>query len=262
MRLSKILPRLLAAALLSWVTGSASAAIYQDIIEVPLPSAAAPTGGLFGQKTAKTGEINSPVLSERYNATREGKRYERRTDEKFPGETNRVIIYKCLPVLAMSNGSNTEVIIDVVKQRVYLMVNGLMGLETQVSTARSDKVTPRGAFEMTERVRDGKISNLYDVEMPFWMRLSETEFGVHAGYLPGYPASAGCIRLPEPTAEIVFDNTKRGSPVRVLSSWRAPALPSSQPAGGSSKPARRPGGKTPDGLEVDEYGQTIRRIKI
>ena len=73
---------------------------------------------------------------------------------------------------------------------------------------------------VTERVRSGKISTIYGVGMPYWMRLSGSVYGVHAGYLPGYPASAGCIRLPRDAAQLIYDNTKYGTQVSIYSSWQ------------------------------------------
>ena len=55
--------------------------------------------------------------------------------------------------------------------------------------------------------------------MPYWMRLSGSVYGVHAGYLPGYPASAGCVRLPREAAQLIYDNTKHGTSVTIYSSW-------------------------------------------
>ena len=72
---------------------------------------------------------------------------------------------------------------------------------------------------MYDRVRSGKISTIYHVSMPYWMRLSSTSYGVHAGYLPGYPASAGCIRLPSSAARMIYDNTRSGTRVNIYSSW-------------------------------------------
>lgn len=122
-------------------------------------------------------------------------------------------------VLSQSNGRNARLVIDIEKQRGYLLVNGKVAVNTPVSTARPGKYTPRGSFSMSQRVRSGKYSTIYGVEMPYWMRLSGTVFGVHAGHLPGYPASAGCIRLPMSAAEVIFDNTSSGTRVNIYSSW-------------------------------------------
>ncbi len=123
--------------------------------------------------------------------------------------------------LATSTGSNTRVIIDIARQRAYLLVDGQVAIDAPISTARTGKFTPRGTFQVTERVRTGKISTIYDVSMPYWMRLNHTVFGVHAGYLPGHPASAGCVRLPVEAAEKIFDHTRSGTTVEIRGTWEA-----------------------------------------
>ena len=122
-------------------------------------------------------------------------------------------------LLSQSNKNNTRLVIDIGKQKAYLLVNGKIAVETPVSTARPGKYTPRGTFTVTQRVRTGKVSTIYGVEMPYWMRLSGTVFGVHAGHLPGYPASAGCVRLPMNAAQAIFDHTTSGLKVSIHSSW-------------------------------------------
>lgn len=122
-------------------------------------------------------------------------------------------------VLAGSTGRNTRLVIDIADQRGYLLVDGKIAIDTPVSTARPGKWTPRGSFRVTERVRTGKVSTIYGVEMPYWMRLDGSVYGVHAGHLPGYPASAGCIRLPSSAAQLIYDNTSHGTRVNVYSKW-------------------------------------------
>ncbi len=122
-------------------------------------------------------------------------------------------------VLSRATTSNTSVVISIGSQQGYLLVDGDVAASSQVSTARTGKYTPRGTFSMTERVRSGKISNIYNVAMPFWMRLDGSPIGVHAGYIPGYPASAGCIRLPYDMAKVVYENTRSGTKVRVVDHW-------------------------------------------
>jgi lipoprotein-anchoring transpeptidase ErfK/SrfK len=124
-------------------------------------------------------------------------------------------------LLSQFNGSNSRMVVDLGKQKAYLLVNGKIALTTPISSARAGMVTPTGEYRMSERVRSGKISNLYHVGMPFWMRLGSTPFGTHAGYLPGYPASHGCIRLPYSVAETIFDHTSLGTPVSVYRSWNS-----------------------------------------
>lgn len=59
--------------------------------------------------------------------------------------------------------------------------------------------------------------SVYDAaDMPYYMRIRDDGVGLHAGYLPGYPASHGCIRLPHAFAELLFSNASIGTPVDVV----------------------------------------------
>ena len=127
-------------------------------------------------------------------------------------------------LLDQAGEAEREVIIDIKRQRVFLVINDLVAIDAAVSTARRGKYTPRGTFKITERVVSGKTSTIYHVYMPYWMRLSETAVGMHIGDLPGYPASAGCIRLPQSVAPILFENTRRGTTVEVVDSWNEEGL--------------------------------------
>jgi lipoprotein-anchoring transpeptidase ErfK/SrfK len=128
-------------------------------------------------------------------------------------------------------GQNTSaprrVVVDVKAQRAYLFVDGKLAFETPVSTASKGRVTPRGTFTITEKIRTGKRSTIYKCAMPFWNRLGETAIGMHTGQLPGYPASHGCIRLPSESARFIFDNAPRGTTVQVVDALAA----APQPAG-------------------------------
>ena len=50
--------------------------------------------------------------------------------------------------------------------------------------------------------------------MPYYMQIAPG-FGMHAGYLPGYPASHGCIRMPEFMAENFYKSVSTGTPVTI-----------------------------------------------
>ena len=112
-----------------------------------------------------------------------------------------------------------KIVVDIERQRAFLVVNGLVAVDSAVSTARRNKYTPRGNFRISEKIKSGKISTLYHVYMPYWMRLGETSVGMHIGDLPGYPASAGCIRLPQSVAPIIYEHAQRGVKVEVVDTW-------------------------------------------
>ncbi len=75
-------------------------------------------------------------------------------------------------------------------QRVALVKNGVPVYRTQCSTGRVGYSTKRGEFVITNKERNHR-STIYHVEMPYFMRLSCLDFGMHAGYVPNYPASHG-----------------------------------------------------------------------
>lgn len=93
-----------------------------------------------------------------------------------------------------------------------------MGTEifsTKVSTGRRGYCTPTGEFVITNKHRSW-TSTIYHSSMPFFQRLSGSDFGLHQGHLPGYPASHGCIRLPASNAAKLFSMTSEGDRVRIL----------------------------------------------
>lgn len=126
-------------------------------------------------------------------------------------------------LVGQANSASRKVIVDVKAQRAYLFVDGKLAFETPVSTASKGRVTPRGTFNITEKVRTGKHSTIYKSAMPYWNRLDESPIGMHTGQLPGYPASHGCIRLPDESARFIFDNAPRGTVVQVVDAL--PAVP-------------------------------------
>ena len=51
--------------------------------------------------------------------------------------------------------------------------------------------------------------------MRWFMRLTANGVGMHTGILPGYPASHGCVRMPEEIARLFYDRVKIGTPVTI-----------------------------------------------
>jgi len=104
--------------------------------------------------------------------------------------------------------------ISLAMQRVALVRDGVPVYHAPCSTGRSGYSTKRGEFVITNKERNHR-STIYHVEMPYFMRLSCLDFGMHAGYVPNYPASHGCIRLPEDTARKFFSEIPVGTLVTV-----------------------------------------------
>ena len=104
--------------------------------------------------------------------------------------------------------------ISLALQKVALVKDGVSVYRTQCSTGRPGYSTKRGEFVITNKERYHR-STIYHVDMPYFMRLSCFDFGMHAGYVPNYPASHGCIRLPEEAARKFFSEIPVGTLVTV-----------------------------------------------
>ncbi|TVR09072.1 MAG: L,D-transpeptidase [Salinarimonadaceae bacterium] len=92
-----------------------------------------------------------------------------------------------------------------------------------VSTGRAGFTTPTGSFTILEQRRWHR-SNLYDdAPMPFMQRLTWSGIALHAGALPGYPASHGCVRLRETHAQALFRIARRGDHVTIVADDARPA---------------------------------------
>jgi hypothetical protein len=89
-------------------------------------------------------------------------------------------------------------------------------LQAPISTGRRSYETPAGIFTILQKNRD-HVSNLYDdAEMPFMQRITWSVIALHAGPLPGYRASHGCVRLPHRFAERLFALTSVGMRVVIV----------------------------------------------
>ena len=107
------------------------------------------------------------------------------------------------------------VIVSLPEQRAHIYRGGKrIGLST-VSTGSEGRETPPGHFEILQK-KVMHRSNLYDdAPMPFMQRLTWDGIALHAGHVPGYPASHGCIRLPRKLAESLYAVTELGTRVIV-----------------------------------------------
>jgi hypothetical protein len=129
-----------------------------------------------------------------------------------------------LPAAERPTGAPLMIIVNLAAQRAYVYRDGEPIAISTVSTGRPGRETPTGAFEILQKERMHH-SNLYDdAPMPFMQRLTWTGLSLHAGRLPGHPASHGCIRLPAKFAEQLYELTERGEFVVISENGSAEAL--------------------------------------
>ena len=106
-------------------------------------------------------------------------------------------------------------IVNTHSQRALLFRNGVPIAATTVSTGRTGRETPTGVFTVLEKQVVHHSSKYDNAPMPYMQRLTWQGVALHAGHLPGYPASHGCIRMPEFMAENFFKSVSTGTPVTI-----------------------------------------------
>jgi lipoprotein-anchoring transpeptidase ErfK/SrfK len=144
--------------------------------------------------------------------------------------------------LPLSNKGRTSILISLREQRAFLVQRGERVAQATVSTGREGYATPAGVFRVIRKDRDhrsslygdyvdanGRVvkanvdvrkdqrprgSHYLGASMPYFLEFSPG-FGLHAGDLPGYPASHGCVRLSYWKARQFFNASKVGTRVTI-----------------------------------------------
>ena len=112
--------------------------------------------------------------------------------------------------------------ISIANQRMTVYDNGVPVAHAPVSTGTASHPTPMGIFSVIQKERY-HVSNIYSgAPMPFMQRITWSGVAMHAGVLPGYPASHGCIRLPHDFATKLYSLTRAGARVIITRNEIAP----------------------------------------
>ncbi len=152
------------------------------------------------------------------------------------------------PVYDQITTSRGSVKVSLADQRAYLLLDDKhVAMDFPVATGKKNYRTPTGSYKVLQ-MKEDYASNLYgrfvDIEsgktidsdadsrkptpegakfvgapMPNWMRLTNTGVGMHIGYVPGYAASHGCIRVVRSAMKKLYPVSELGTPVEVLDSW-------------------------------------------
>jgi len=118
------------------------------------------------------------------------------------------------------------VVISVPDQQLYVFRNGVRIGRTTVSTGTKGHATPTGVFTILQRKVDHESSIYKGAKMPHMQRLTWDGIAIHAGRLPGYPASHGCVRVPVEFAENLYSVTSIGTTVIIADDKSAPSTTS------------------------------------
>ena len=108
-----------------------------------------------------------------------------------------------------------SIVVSIPDQRAYVYRGGKLVGASTVSTGSDRHETPAGAFTILQK-KVFHRSNLYsNAPMPYMQRLTWDGIALHAGHLPGYPASHGCIRFPAAFAKQLYALTEIGGDAMV-----------------------------------------------
>jgi lipoprotein-anchoring transpeptidase ErfK/SrfK len=153
-----------------------------------------------------------------------------------------VVLCLLAAVVSAQNDNPFRVEIDLGQQTAYLIRGRRIVMQSPISSGRYGHLTEAGSFKVIEK-EPNHYSSIYgkivdangrtviadaDVDMkvphgckfvpapmPWFMRFHGAD-GMHAGYLPGYPASHGCVRMPDQLAIAFFNAVEVGTPVQVF----------------------------------------------
>ena len=112
-----------------------------------------------------------------------------------------------------SQGGPVIIIVSIPDQLVHVYRNGVRIAASTCSTGKPGHRTPTGVFQILQKDKHHRSSTYSNAPMPNMNRLTWSGIALHAGNLPGYPASHGCIRLPMQFSERLFAITRKGMTV-------------------------------------------------
>jgi len=151
-----------------------------------------------------------------------------------------------IALCAKLNAQQTAVIINLTEQTAYLLEHRRVAFVSPIASGKEGFGTPIGNFRVISKDLNhqsgtfGLVSDSYGrivnpnatpnsyvppgchyipAPMPYFMEFSKY-VGMHAGYLPGYPASHGCVRMPRDLAAEFFAQVQIGTPVKVIGDTR------------------------------------------
>ena len=104
-------------------------------------------------------------------------------------------------------------VIDLTRQRALLYRDGVPIAASTISTGSKGRETPTGVFTILQKEVVHRSGTYDNAPMPYMQMYDEKGLAFHAGKLPGYPASHGCVRLPLKFAQQLYGMTKIGTKV-------------------------------------------------
>jgi hypothetical protein len=133
------------------------------------------------------------------------------------GACDDVLRETAAPTLAKAPaaGADIRIVVSLPEQKAWVFRGPVLLATTPVSTGRPGHETPVGRFPILQKQVHHRSNRYSNAPMPYMQRLTGYGIALHAGALPGYPASHGCIRLPHGFARRLYGMTGPGTRVTV-----------------------------------------------
>jgi lipoprotein-anchoring transpeptidase ErfK/SrfK len=112
-----------------------------------------------------------------------------------------------------ANSPVSRVVLDLSRQLAFAYSDGELIAVSTLSSGDEDHLSPLGVFPILEKKRHHRSIRYDNAPMPWMQRINEYGVALHGGHLPGYPASHGCVRLPNAFAAKLFAATRLGTEV-------------------------------------------------
>ena len=114
------------------------------------------------------------------------------------------------------DSSVNRIVVSLADQSLYAYNGQQLVAFSNISSGKPGHETPTGTFTVSQKDVDHHSSIYDNASMPFYMRLTDGGVGLHAGFIPGYPASHGCVRLPLGMARELYQHVDSGTPVEII----------------------------------------------
>lgn len=114
------------------------------------------------------------------------------------------------------------VVVSLPEQRAYVYRNGIRIGVSSASTGKAGYSTPTGVFTVLQKDRSHHSKTYNNAPMPYTERLTWDGVALHAGGLPGYPSSHGCVHLPSEFARLLFEASPMGMTVVIANQHKQP----------------------------------------
>ena len=140
---------------------------------------------------------------------------EREAAAKFGSTAIRPGEYRMLPAAAIPKSGPVNILVSLRNQKTYVYKAGQLVAMSTSSHGTADHPTDPGRWTILQKKPFHRSNKYSNAPMPFMQRLDKWGRAFHAGVVPGYPASHGCIRLPAPMAKALYGLTKIGDVVEI-----------------------------------------------